>query len=106
MKKRSIKVTHLAAAVSVAMLQLGAAWADDAQTAAAQVGKTQSPPADSQSANGLNLDKVIVTGTPVGVSKMKASVSISTLDADQIQMAAPASSAEVLRSIPGIRSES
>lgn len=106
MKKRSIKVTHLAAAVSVAMLQLGTAWADDAQPAAAQGGKTQSPPADSQSANGLNLDKVIVTGTPVGVSKMKASVSISTLDADQIQMAAPASSAEVLRSIPGIRSES
>lgn len=97
----------MTAAVSLAVLQLGMAHAQDAQQAASQGdqrGSAQAAPAVLD--RGLGLDTVVVTGTAVGVSKMKASVSISTMDADQIQMAAPASAAEVLRSIPGIRSES
>jgi outer membrane receptor protein involved in Fe transport len=54
----------------------------------------------------LNLDKVIVTGQPEGVSKMKSSNSVSTLSADQITQTGATSTAELLRSIPGIRSES
>lgn len=104
MKSRTMKLKCMTAAVSLAVLQYGAAQAQDAKPAADQ-GSAQAAPAAVQD-KGLSLDTVVVTGTAVGVSKMKASVSISTMDADQIQMAAPASAAEVLRSIPGIRSES
>ena len=54
----------------------------------------------------LNLNRVVVTGTATGASKMKQSVSISTLEADQILKLSPTNAAEILRSIPGIRSES
>lgn len=93
MKTPSINMTKMAALVSMAVLQIGAAWAQEATV----------PAADK---NSLNFDTVVVTGTPIGRSKMKSSVSISTMDNEQIQMAAPTSSAEVLRSIPGIHAES
>ena len=54
----------------------------------------------------MSLDRVVVTGTATGGSKMKASVSISTMEADEITKQAPTSAAEILRSIPGVRSES
>ena len=110
MKARSMKMTGLAAAVSIAMLQLGAAWAQDAAPAAAKdaaaVGQASAPATAAEPGNSLNLDKVIVTGTPVRTTKMKSSSSISTLDSDQLQLAAPNSSAEALHSIPGIHAES
>ena len=94
-------VQQLAAAVALAMLQIGAAHAQaQAQTTAA--GATAAVPATDT----LNLDKVIVTGTSQGTSKMKTSVSVSTLDGDQILQSGAVSAAEVLRSIPGLRSES
>lgn len=102
MKSRSMQLSCMAAAVSLALLQLGAAQAQETQPAAGQ-GEAAAKPADQ--GNGLNLDKVVVTGTPVRTTKMKSSISISTLDADQIQMSAPTSSADVLRSIPGVHSE-
>ena len=94
-------VRLLSAAVSLAMLQLGAsqALAQTQTTAAAAAAAV--PAADT-----LSLDKVIVTGTSQGTSKMKTSVSVSTLDGDQIQQSGAVSAAEVLRSIPGLRSES
>lgn len=53
------------------------------------------------------LEEVVVTGTPKkGVSKFDATVSINTLSEEQITQLAPRSAAEVLRTIPGIRSES
>ena len=84
----------LATAVSLALMQIGIA---SAQTA---------PGAPAAAQDGLKLDQVVVTGTAVGGSKMRQSVSISTLDADQILQGAPTNAAEVLRSIPGVRSES
>lgn len=106
MKSRSLKVKYLAAATALAMLQLHSAYAADVPVTPDQ-GNAQTPPAEDKSkANGLNLDSVVVTGTAIRVTKMKASVSISTLDADQIKMSSPTNAAEVLRSIPGIRSES
>lgn len=53
------------------------------------------------------LEEVVVTGTPgKGVSKFESTVSVNTLSADDIARVAPRSAAEVLRTIPGIRSES
>jgi outer membrane receptor protein involved in Fe transport len=89
------KRLSLTAAVSLAILQIGSAWA-----------QTASPTPTPSSQDGLKLDEVIVTGTAVGGSKMKQSVSISTLDSDQILKTAPTNAAEILRAIPGVRSES
>lgn len=93
MKKKhpAIVPTKVAIATSIAVMQLGAAWAQNAQSAS--------------SGAGLNLDEMVITATPEARSKMKQSLSVSSLDGDQIQDAMPASSAEILRSIPGIRSE-
>jgi outer membrane receptor protein involved in Fe transport len=52
------------------------------------------------------MERVVVTGTSTASSKMKTSVSISTIEGDAIKNAAPLSAAEVLRSVPGVRSES
>ena len=83
----------MAAAISLALLQVGIAQAQNA-------------PAASQGGDSLQLDKVVVTGTATAVSKMKQSVSVSTLGAEQIENSNAASAAEVLRSIPGVLSES
>ncbi|MET0321824.1 MAG: TonB-dependent receptor [Duganella sp.] len=91
MTHRIPQLGGIAAAVATAMLHLGA----HAQEAAAPA------PAD-----GLNMERVVVTGTTLGSSKMKSSVSISTLEADAIRNAAPLSAAEVLRAVPGVRAES
>ena len=48
----------------------------------------------------------MITATSAQGSKMKQSLSVSTMDADQVQATQATSAAEVLRSIPGIRSES
>ena len=91
----------LSAAVSLAMLQLGVSQALAQTQTTATAAAAAVPAADT-----LSLDKVIVTGTSQGTSKMKTSVSVSTLDGDQIQQSGAVSAAEVLRSIPGLRSES
>ena len=56
--------------------------------------------------SGLNLDQVIVTGTSQRSSKMAASVSVSSLGAEELAQSNALSAAEVLRSIPGIHAES
>ena len=86
-------ITRMAAAVSLALLHI---------SATAQETKAL----DAAPADGLNLERVVVTGTSTGSSKMKSSVSISTIEADTIQKSAPTSAADVLRSVPGVRSES
>lgn len=88
---KKIVPTKVAIAASLAVMQMGAAWAQSAQ---------QSP-----SGSGLNLDEMVITAAPEARSKMKQSLSVSSMDGDQIQDAMPASSAEILRSIPGIRAE-
>lgn len=93
-----VKLSRIAAAVSIALMSMTNAHAQQVDNK-----KTD----DSASAeNGRSLDRIVVTGTPVGISKMKSSISISTMDADQLQLSAPTSAAEALRAIPGIRSES
>ena len=87
-------VKRMAAAVSVALLHMGGAAAQ------------QAPTTDAPVADGLNMERIVVTGSTGGTSKMKSSVSLSTMSLESIQNGAPTSAAEVLRSIPGVRSES
>ena len=52
------------------------------------------------------LDEVVVTGVVNPRTKLESSVSITTLDVKQVEQSAPRSTAEIFRTIPGIRSES
>ena len=95
---RNLTLSPVALAAALLALQLGAAQA-----------QTATPPADTAATSTpdlLGLDKVLVTGTSTARSKMKQSVSVSTLDGDELQKAPIASAAEALRGIPGLRSES
>jgi outer membrane receptor protein involved in Fe transport len=84
--QNKINPKTIAVAASLAALQIGAVYAQNAS-------------------NTLNLEEVVVTGTATRASKMKQSVSVSTLSTETIEMSAPGNSAEVLRSVPGIRAE-
>jgi len=60
-----------------------------------------------QQATNRTIEEIIVTGVPgSGVSKLEASVSVSSLGSEDVANFAPRSVAEVFRSLPGIRSES
>jgi outer membrane receptor protein involved in Fe transport len=85
--KKTISPKPIAVAASLAAMQIGAVYAQNAS-------------------NTLNLEEVVVTGTASRVSKMKQSVSLSTLSTETIEMSGATNSAEVLRSVPGMRSES
>lgn len=91
--KRQPQWTRSAVALAVAVLAApGATWAQQAA-------------AGAQATDALKLDEVVITASPEGRSKMRQSLSVSTLDSEQILKSVPASSAEILRSIPGVRAE-
>lgn len=60
----------------------------------------------SLEADGLGIEEVVVTGVVNPKSKLNSSVSISSLSSRRVQETAPRNTAEILRTIPGIRSES
>jgi outer membrane receptor protein involved in Fe transport len=85
-------------AIGVALSALAMpAMAQDASNAAAD-------PAASEDA--LGLDEIIVTATPRAVNRLDSSVSVSSLSEEAVADAAPRTTAEIFRQIPGIRSES
>ncbi|MFK7780944.1 TonB-dependent receptor, partial [Psychroserpens sp.] len=53
-----------------------------------------------------SLDQIIVTGVTNPKSRIESSVSVTTIRPDVIQQSAPRTTAEIFRTIPGIRSES
>lgn len=60
----------------------------------------------TDSIKGEKLEEVVVTGVLNPRSKVKSSVSISSVNAAQIEQGAPRSTAELFRLLPGIKSES
>ncbi len=66
------------------------------------------PAADAQPAanEGVDLDAIVITATAGGKSKLRTSISTSSIGIDTIERSAPRSTAEIFRNIPGIRSES
>jgi outer membrane receptor protein involved in Fe transport len=89
------RLVALAAAAAVA--QIGVAHAQQAAAPAT---------AASASTDGLKLDRIVVTGTPQASTKMRTSVSLSTVEGDSVVTSTAVSAAEILRSVPGLRSES
>ena len=63
---------------------------------------------DSKNKNksAVNLQQVVVTASPMASTEMDSSISVSTVDGDQIQTSGAQNAADLLRDIPGIRSES
>jgi outer membrane receptor protein involved in Fe transport len=78
--------------------------------AAAQEPAGAEPPASADtpatSSEGVDLDAIVVTATAGGKSKLRTSVSTSSVGIDTIERSAPRSTAEIFRNIPGVRSES
>ncbi len=74
-------------------------------TAAAQ-DQAAPPPAEKTSSDPVDLDAIVVTATSGGKSKLRTSVSTSSIGIEAIQQSAPRSTAEIFRNIPGVRSES
>lgn len=94
MTSQQLQLTRMASLVAVAIFQMNSTLA---QEVANQQDKEKIP---------LDLHSVVVTGTPIGASKIKSSISVSSLDAEQIAQSAPTNAAEILRAVPGVRAES
>lgn len=96
--------------VLLALVQISAAYAEEAVTVPEAAVQVESPAEKAveevKNDAPLNLDKIVVTGTAKKVTKMKSSVSITTLNATQVSNTGATNAAEIIRSIPGIRSES
>lgn len=102
MQSKHFTFKPLAIAASLALMHLAAV----AQTAGTPASADKKDEKQEDAQGSLQLDQIVITGTTTARTKMKQSVSVSTLDGDQIQKLGAASAAEVLRSMPGIRSES
>ena len=72
-----------------------------AQVAPAPVAPAVEATADTANAS----DEIVVTGTSRPERRLTTSISVSALDATQISQTAPLGSADLLRNIPGLRSE-
>ena len=56
--------------------------------------------------DALGFNQIIVTASPRPANKLQSSISVSALGAEAISDAAPRTTAEIFRQIPGVRSES
>ncbi len=92
-----MKKSLLHSCVSLAAITSMAAFVSPAfaQDAAA-------PAADSESASTTGLDEIVVTASGRDKTKLKSSISVSSVSNEQIQNFTPRSEAEVLRTIPGL----
>lgn len=95
--------TVLATAVLMAVMTIQRAGAADAATpadtaASAPAAEAAQPGGDTQ------VDTVVITGTTrrEGLRKLEASYSITTADEEQIKQAAPSSTADLLKIVPGV----
>jgi outer membrane receptor protein involved in Fe transport len=107
-------LTVAIALMCTASLQAMAGTADttSTQTAATTTANAQTGSSDASSQaedkkqNSVNLQQVVVTGSPLPSTEMNSSISVSTVDGGQIQSSGVQNAADLLRTIPGIRSES
>src|SRR3546814_521038 len=55
--------------------------------------------------DGPRLEEIVVTANTGRLSKLRSSVSVSTLDAARLQESVPGNAADILRNVPGILSQ-
>ena len=92
-----------AAPIALAASSATAQTAPDPATATAPQSTDQAAPAASDTDQS---DIVIVGTTGAGTRRQDAAFAVTTLSADAINRAAPASTADLLRTVPGVMSES
>jgi len=85
-------------------LMFGCALAGIAAPAAAQQGSQAPEPEPATESEGQ--EEIVVTAVARGQNRLDTTVSVSSLEGDQLNNLAPLSAAELFRNIPGIRSES
>jgi len=96
-----MNVRH-ALALGVALSALSApAFAQDNANKPAET-----PAAEAPASDALGLDEIVVTASARPANRLDSSISVSTLSDSAIAEAAPRTTAEIFRQIPGIRSES
>lgn len=66
----------------------------------------QSAPQEGAAQEVAAIDDIVVTAVASSSTTLRSSVSVTTLNAEAVEDLAPRSTAEIFRSIPGIRSES
>ena len=62
--------------------------------------------AAAKKADSVGLEEVVVTARARPATKLRTSISVTSLDQAAIAQSAPASAADILRNVPGIRAES
>lgn len=73
-----------------------------AAAAAAAAASAPSPAPDKARGQSLDLEQVVVTGTSSATSKLKSSISVSSIEGDAILDKQPQNAADVLSAIPGL----
>ena len=72
----------------------------------AMAAQSAAPTGGDQPSGALQLNEVVVTAAPGNpLSKLRSSASVSTIKADALDQSAPSSAADIVRDIPGFRSE-
>ncbi len=98
--------TLTALAASLLCMSLAASAQTAPNEAAAQPREAADATRQDEKQDALKLESVVVTGASSGRSKMKSSVAVSTISTESVSALAATSAADVLRSVPGLRSES
>ncbi|WP_017461592.1 TonB-dependent receptor [Dyella ginsengisoli] len=103
MNKHAVRKHALAVAVALALLPALAM----AQDAAGDARPTRNDASTAKAEKkAVNLDQMVVTASPGALSKMSSSISVSSLEADQLADSGAQSASDILRDVPGIRAES
>ncbi|MGS1134434.1 TonB-dependent receptor plug domain-containing protein [Rhodanobacter sp. UC4439_H6] len=104
---RHIRLVLSAAIAACLVPGLALAQDDDSAQITAPPAASKAPPKPS-TANTKNLEQVVVTGNAAtgGLKKIDASYTITTATAEQIKMANPKSTADLLKIAPGLWPES
>ena len=92
----------LAAPVNAQTAAAPAAPGAAASAPAAAPDTAAATPALARQADSLNLERVVVTATSTAKSKLKSSLSVTTVDDELVRAMNPQTQAEVLRLIPGM----
>ena len=61
---------------------------------------------ENKNAESLNLEVITVTGAVKGISKLRSSLSVTTVSKERAESFVPQGTVDILRTIPGIRAES
>ena len=80
--------------------------AQDTQATTTPATAKKTPPRQANAKTTTTLQQVVVTGSATGVKKIDASYTLTTATAEQIKMANPKSTADLLKIAPGLWPES